>query len=552
MKTIVLIFKKYMKNNQLKFFLAMLLFVSVSLLAMLPAKITQLIIDNGFEKKNFNIILVMTVALITIYILNVIFDYVSNNIFINISTDVLKKFKDEIYNKVLNMDLSFFSNNEVGYINSRMNEINSIDAIFSSQTLKILMGIFQLIFAVIILFQLNYKMLLLMLIPLPLFYIISRKTTKSLKERINQTLESGARYSGKINESLKGIERIKESSLEQKEQKKINDLNSKLMANSKRQSITANFYTEALTMLNYILLSIIYILGGWFFIKGEITIGIFFAFSSYVGKIYSPIFTFTSMSIVLQPAFISFKRVNDFFFKELDNDIDNGTNNIKTISKIEFKNVYFGYKNNEKLVIENANILIKENDHILIKGVNGSGKSTLIKLMLKLYHPNSGYILINDNNIDNIKRDAIINDISYVAQKSFLFNDTIKNNIIYGVDNYSEEKYDHIIQSLGIDKLIEKMKTNGNDLVGENGFKLSGGEIQKISIARAILKNNNIFIFDEATSNLDQESRFFIKNFIENSKEKTFIIVDHTDLFKDICNKIYEVKNGEVFQVKSR
>ena len=101
-----------------------------------------------------------------------------------------------------------------------MNEINSIDAIFSSQTLKILMGIFQLIFAVIILFQLNYKMLLLMLIPLPLFYIISRKTTKSLKERINQTLESGARYSGKINESLKGVERIKESSLEQKEQKK--------------------------------------------------------------------------------------------------------------------------------------------------------------------------------------------------------------------------------------------------------------------------------------------------------------------------------------------
>lgn len=172
--------------------------------------------------------------------------------------------------------------------------------------------------------------------------------------------------------------------------------------------------------------------------------------------------------------------------------------------------------------------------------------------MLKLYHPSSGYILINDNNIDNIKRDAIINDISYVAQKSFLFNDTIKNNIIYGVDNYSEEKYDNIIQSLGIDILIEKMNTNGNDLVGENGFKLSGGEIQKISIARAILKNNNIFIFDEATSNLDQESRFFIKNFIENSKEKTFIIVDHTDLFKDICNKIHEVKNGEVFQVKSR
>lgn len=524
----------FIKHNIRKVFVTILVFLLGTILALIPAKITQIIIDAGFVNKNLKIIIVLSISLLIIYGLKVLSEFLTSKIFIELSTSLMKKLKDEIYDRILSLDMSFFSKNEVGYINSRIAEISQIDIIFSSQTLTLISSAVQFIFAVIILITINWKFLLIMLIPVPMFFLIMQSTSRLIKTQIKESLDNTAKYAGKINESISGIENIKTQSLENKEREKISFYNEKMINTNKKQSNTFNGFNGSINFLSCFLNVLTYLVGGVFCVRGELTIGAFMAVSAYIGKVYTPIFTYSSMLIVLQPAFIALKRVGEFFFSETNNGVIDGKLNIDEIESVDFNKVSFGYEENN-LIINEFSLKVCNGDKILLKGENGCGKSTLFRILLRLYPIENEKIFINGKDINCIRRDSLLKHIKYIAQKSFLFNDSIENNILYGLDSYDKEKYSELVDAFDLKPLIKRVEVENDGLIGTNGMNLSGGEIQKIILCRTLIQEPKFLILDEAVSNLDFKSKNFVKEYVRKSKA-TILIVDHTDDFSDVCN----------------
>lgn len=522
MKYIKKIVKNHIKVNKLSFFSSIILYFSSAALAMLPAKIIQLIIDEGFLKRNITSLLTYIALLLCSYLLKILFTYISNRNLIELSTSLLKKIKNEIYVRLMSMDFSFYSKNEIGYINSRVEEIGAIDSIFSTQTLTFMSSILEFLMALIILYSLNWKMLLLLSIPIPFLLIISYFTSKKINRQVLDTLDSAAKYNGKMQDTLRGIETVKSQGLEKTESKKIDEYNKKAIDNRKKQSHTMNKFSVGMGSVGYIITILLYLIGGLFFIYDDLSMGSFIAISTYATKLYSPIMSYSSLALIIQPAYAAMIRVSDFFFNESEDKSKKVL--IDTINNIELKDLCFSY-DEKKEVLQNVNYKINCGEKIQLIGSNGCGKSTIIRILLKLVKAKNGMVYVNSIDLNQIDKMSIIKNISYVAQKNYVFNDSIENNIKYGVKNPDENLYNSIIDGLNLQNVINRLG-NVNEKIGENGARLSGGEIQKICIARALMLNKDIFIFDEALVNLDKKSFDYIMDVIENSTA-TWIVVDH-------------------------
>ncbi|ANW99894.1 lipid A export ATP-binding/permease MsbA [Thermoclostridium stercorarium subsp. thermolacticum DSM 2910] len=533
MRQLYQIIKNFVVKHFIHILSAFILFISASLLTMVPAKLLQLIIDKGFIAKNMKALLFWIGMLALSYLIKFVCTYYSNKNLINLGNSLLKEIKSAIYNRLMSIDMSFYTKNEVGYINSRMEEISTIDILFSNQMLGLASSVFEFIFALFILLFLNWEFLIIMLLPVPLLIWATYIISKNITVKVQASLNSAADYSGKIHETLRGMETIKSLGLEESENKKINRYNEKALGNYRTQSQAFNKFSVGMNWISTMLTVIIYLVGGIFYINGKLSMGSFIAISSYVGRLYSPVFQYTTVSVIIQPAFLSLKRVAEFFFGELEGVLETFAG--KTIDEIEnitFKDVTFSYSQSAK-VFDKFNFSIHKGDKIQITGENGSGKSTLIRLLLKLYTPDSGTITVNGIDLKEIDRTNLISHISYVPQKSYVFNNTIHANITYGLKEYDQKYLDELIKGFGLDSVENRLKKEGDGYIGENGSRLSGGEIQKICLVRALLARRKFYILDEATSNLDEESFNYLLNIIKSSDD-TWLVIDHKTDFSTI------------------
>lgn len=541
--------RRYFKQHFKSWVLSIILFMLTALLAMLPAKLLQLIIDEAFLKYNISILLKLCFILAVVHIAKAVSTYISNKYLIELGNGLLKQIKSRIYSKLYTMDMKFYTKSEVGYINSRIEEINSIDALFSNQTLVLFSSMLEFIFALVILFSINTKVLAVLSIPIPFLIILVIRTSRLLSQCIQDSMDSTAEYSGKLNESLHGIENVKSQGYEEIENEKINTLNDSALGNQKKQSDMINIFSSSMGTVGSLITLIVYLIGGIFFIRRDLTMGSFFAVSSYAGKLYSPILSYASISIILQPAYLSLKRVVNFFFDNQREKQDIGTEEIDDITSIEFKDVHFSYDEIHDLYPDGISLQVEKGERLHIIGKNGTGKSTIFRLLLKLYNPQSGTIIINGIHLKKITRKSIVQNISYVSQKGFVFNDSLISNITYGMREYDRERLDYIMRKLNLNELNERLNREYGGMIGEMGSHLSGGEIQKIALARAMLLNRSVYLLDEATSHLDSNSIAFLLDYINHSNA-IWIVIDHqTNLseygFKKVnLNKRKEDFNG--------
>ena len=417
-----------------------------------------------------------------------------------------------------------------------VSEVNNLLSIFSQSSIKSVVCVLEFIGVLIILLKTNLYLTLILLSITPFFITVSNNYARSLKKTSAMVLENSSRLNSRIQQSFKNIEEIKNLSVEKEEQNKLKKVNLKLLKSSIEQSNTISRSTELLVFLSSLSTVVLIVSGGLFIVKSDLTIGTYMVFTSLLGKLYAPVQTLSMLSITLSPAFTSLDRIIDFMNEPIDmgDEINYELINLNTIKSIEFKNVSFKYKTSSKQVLKNLSFEIKDSEKLCLKGNNGSGKTTIFRLLLSLYDIDSGEILLNNRDYKNYKKSDIRSKIGIISQKIKLFPGTIEENIRYG-SNITDEEYKI---KMADEKIVKLMKELPNDIVITNGDNLSGGQIQRIAIARGLIRNADLFLFDEATSSLDKEGTKSLIHLVDEIlKNKMCIFIEHSDIVDLICDK---------------
>jgi len=361
-------------------------------------------------------------------------------------------------------------------------------------------------------------------------FILVRKWSKGVMQKSKEAMEANALLTEKLTESLSGIMEVKTLAGERREEEVAHER----MATQLKKSISQSLYMltgrEAMALLGMIGGAITMLAGGYAVITEQFTIGGFFAFTAYVGRLYAPAVTFATTELTLYPSIAALKRVKEFF--DLTEEEEGDIEAEKIEGEIEFKGVHFYY--GDKKVLDGISLHIKPGERVAIVGPNGSGKTTMMRLLLGFFKPERGEILIDGIEAGRIKR--LRERIGIVSQKIFLFNDTIENNIKYCKPEAAESEVKDVMERSGVSSFIQSLPLKERTPAA----KLSGGQIQMIGIARVLLKDPDILIFDEANAHLDESSKETIKQMIKNEK-RTCIIISHQRDFIDVADWVFEI-----------
>lgn len=537
----------YLKMHLKKMAFASSLTIIVSLFALPIPLLMKYIIDTIIPDRNFRLLNLVILLLISIQLIKLIISFLTNYYFNILNQEVLLTIKNDLFKKILNLPLSFFDRTQTGYIMSRIGEVNSLGIFFSSSAVRILIALFEFVFCLSILLYLHWKLTLVSMIILPFFYFITKHYSQGIRKASKDVFEKGAFLSRQFQESIAGIEVIKTFASEERESQKVRHNLVDYMRSSITTSIIQSISGEGLALLGALGGFIVLWYGGSEIMRENFTIGGYVAFAAYLGKLYGPTQIMASLGLTIQPAVSALNRVKELIDMTSDEEDKNRIIKIsKVTGKIEFKNVFFSY-DHKRDVLRDVSFTINPGEKVAFIGPNGSGKSTIIKLILGLYKTERGSIEIDGYNIDSIVLSTLRDRISTVTQNIFLFNDSIRNNIGYSNPNSQEEEIIEAAKKAGAYEFIMNLENKFDTIIGETGKKLSGGEKQKISIARAFIKNSEIIIFDEATSHLDDESMKKVQKIVnEEFENKTCIIVAHR-LSKSVkIDKIHKLDKGEI------
>jgi ABC-type bacteriocin/lantibiotic exporter with double-glycine peptidase domain len=540
------ILSPYLKPHFKKAFLASIFMILLSLLALPTPYLMKYIIDEVLIAKNIKLLNLIIILLIAIQLLKLIFSFLTNYLFSVFNQEIIVKIKKDLFHRLLRLPLSFFDKTQTGYLLSRIGEVEGLSFFFSNTFVRILIGLFEFIFCLIVLFYLNWRLTFISISILPLFYFATKYYSKSIRKLSKEVMEKGAILSHKVQDSLSGVEVIKTFTSEERETEKIHYYLDVLKQTSIKRNIVFTLSSELLSLIGVAGGFLVLWWSGIGIIKGTFTIGTYIAFSAYLAKLFGPTQMIATIGLHFQPAVTALERVRELM--EYEAEEDKGIKINKVQGEIEFKDVYFTYNSKREEVLKGINLRISPKEKILITGPNGSGKSTLIKLLLGLYKAKRGKILIDKKDINQLSLTSLRERVSIVSQNTFLFNDTVRNNILYSCPDASEEKLIEAVKLSGAYEFIKRLDKRFDTVIGERGVRLSGGEHQKLSIARAILKDSDIIIFDEATTHLDRDSEKRIQKLInENFKNKTCIIISHK-IWNIPGLKIYFMNSGKIFK----
>ncbi|MGG5255313.1 ABC transporter ATP-binding protein/permease [Neobacillus sp. SM06] len=534
----------YMKEFKKSLSVAIVLLIVLSVLSIIPAILVKNIFDVGISNNNFNYVLIFSSLLGVIYLLKSILNYFSNLVFTKVSQNIIFNLRKNISSKLLRLPMEFFNFHPSGYLTSRLNEVNNISGLISSNTFKVLLSFFELLTTLIILININLRLTLILCLMMPVYYIVSNKYLSSIYKISTEAAEKSAILNDKIQQSVQGIEEVKNLSVEQKETDKINSATKDLVDASIKQSILYSVGLELIILIGSLSSVLLIVLGGRDVITANMTMGGYIVFMNYLPKLYSPVQSISTTALTIQPAIASLKRLHIFLDEVGEN--DESKEKINCVHSIEFKNVSFRYKEGQPYVLNDISFALNSNDKLLIKGENGTGKTTIFRIIMGLYNikGGEGEVLINGVPITKLDKQSLRKNIGIVSQKIYLFNDTIENNIKYGTEYIDEVSYKNILNITGLDKIIASFPEGENKLVGENGSNLSGGQIQRIAIARALLKGAKILLFDEAVSNMDIVGRLNIKDLLESDLNNYIcLVIDHGNDFDYVCNKKIVLQN---------
>lgn len=480
------------------------------------------------------------------------FRYLIRQMIIVVSREIEYDLREDFWSHIQKLPLRYFQNNSTGNVMAHAtNDINAVRSFLGPAVMYSTDTAFRLVIVIGVMISLNPSLTFYSLLPLPLLSILVYKIGKLIHEKFTLIQEKFSELTTKAQENFAGIRVIKSYVREENEISQFKQL-SKDFLNRNMDMIKIQAYLQPVLFLVTGLSVIIVIwLGGVKIINGSLNLGDLTAFIAYLGILTWPMIAFGWVINMIQQAEASMKRLNKIFaepYEIQDNDTTN--NSIKDLTgKIEFNNVSFKYNGNLPNVLNNINLTIPAGSTLAIMGYTGEGKTSLINLIPRLYDCTEGEVLIDGENVKTIPLELLRTRIGLVQQESFLFSDTISNNITYGLREHDEEKVLKSSKIAHFDKDVETFPKGYETVMGERGITLSGGQKQRASLARAIAIDPKILILDDSFSAVDTNTEEeILKSLKEFMKDRTSIIISHRISTVKNADKIIVLSKGAIFE----
>lgn len=515
----------------------------------IASKVNGEISDDIFQKElAFNILLLLGAAVIA-----GLFTFLMRQTIINVSRLIEYDLKNEIYQQYQRLSLSFYKSNRTGDLMNRITEDVSRVRDYAGPGLMYSINMISLfVVALFYMFSTAPKLTLYTILPLPVLSVLIYYISAIIHKKSTIVQEELSALSAYTQEAFSGISVIKAYAIEPKTQAGFNQLS---VSNREKQidlaKVRALFFPLMILLIGISNILVIYI-GGNQYINGEITeIGTIAEFIIYVNMLTWPVATLGWVTSLVQQAEASQKRINEFL--KQDPEIKNQNPDHSLLDgEITFENVQFTYSDTNIKALKGISFSVNKGETLAIMGKTGSGKSTILDLIGRLYDIESGTIAIDGTDIKNLNLYDLRDQIGYVPQEAFLFSDTIENNIRFGKEDATTDEIISAAKSADVHKNIVKFKKGYQTILGERGITLSGGQKQRVSIARALIKDPKIFLFDDCLSAVDTETEEkILKSLFKVSKGKTTIIVTHRISSAKNADKIIVLEDGNIIQYGS-
>jgi ATP-binding cassette subfamily B protein len=459
--------------------------------------------------------------------------------------------RNKVFNKLISYSPTFYSKFTTGDLMARMtNDLRAVRMMVGPGTFFSVDIILMSVPSIILLLLMNWKLTLIALLPAPLVLVFAIFFMKWIHIFFEKVQEQFSTLSEKVRENVSGIRIVKSYNQEKEETENFSKESRNYFSRYMRLIKLDAFFEPVIYFLATTSFIIVLILGGKLIINNKLTIGEFWAFNEYLMYLIWPMIGIGWILSLIQRGTASMKRILKILdYNEPIQEVQTPIKLEADKIEIEFKNVWFRFNENTDWVLKNINFKIPDGKMVSFFGKVGSGKSMLVNLLLRFYDVTRGEILINRNNIKNLSLKEYRNLIGLVPQEVFLFSNTIKHNIVFGIRNYKEED---IIQACSTSEILNNIMEFANQfdtVIGEKGVTLSGGQRQRTAISRAIIKNPSLILFDDAFSSIDTETESkIIMNLRKEFEGKTGIIISHRiSTIKDL-DYIYVIDNGEIIQ----
>ncbi|MET1160648.1 MAG: ABC transporter ATP-binding protein [Thermoprotei archaeon] len=461
---------------------------------------------------------------------------------------ILYDMRNNMFNKLLSVKISCYKDRQIGDLVSRIiNDTSTLNEVLVSGLLSTIGDILSLIGILVVMIMLSPSLTLVSLVSIPLMVFTAKYFGGRLRTAYKETRERVAKLSSIVNESIAGIEVIKSFGQENRVLNEFEDASINTLKSYMRIAIVMGVFWPLMNLSSTLSIVAVLLYGGYLVINGVLSIGVLIAFVQYVNRFTQPINGLVSMYDSLQSALAALERIYEVIDTG-DVEHDEGAIVEKLRGEIVFKNVWFEYEPG-KPVLKNINLVIKPGELVAIVGHTGAGKTTFANLLVRLYEPTHGEILVDGRDIRSYKLSFIRSRISYVPQETYLFPGTIVDNIRIGKPEASEQEVIEVCKKLGIHEFIEKLPQGYYTDAGEAGKRLSLGEKQLIAIARAMLRDPDIVILDEALSSVDPATEEIVKNAIKAlMKGRTGIIIAHRLSITRDCDRVVVLENGEIVE----
>ena len=548
--TIATAFKTIIWPKRNLVFIGLVLIVLSRLASLVaPLKIKELL-DDVIPNKDYEALYSLLFVVGTAILVQSVTSFLLTRILSVQAQYLISELRANVQKKVLSLPISFFDNTKSGALVSRiMSDVEGVRNLIGTGLVQLVGGTITAVISLILLINISPSMTLFILIPVAVFGLVALKAFKYIRPIFRNRGVINADVKGRLTETLAGVRVIKAFNAEQQENEVFEKGVDLLFQNVKKSLTATAIMTSSATFLLGIASTGIMGIGGYKIMAGELTVGDFLSFTFLLGLMIAPIVQMSNIGSQLTEAFAGLDRTGELMNMEAEEDNEERTIELHEIKgDIQFKKVSFSYDEGKE-VLNEISFDVPKGTVTALVGSSGSGKSTIAGLSATFLNPNSGTITIDNQDISKVKLSSFRKHLGVVLQDEFLFEGSIRENILFPRPNATEHELQKAVKAAYVNEFTDRFDNGLDTLIGERGVKLSGGQRQRLAIARAILANPTIIILDEATSSLDTESEALIqKSLSELIKDRTSIVIAHRLSTIKQADQILVIEAGSIVE----